>query len=192
MSLTKKERLNKKFQEQIQFIMRSCESYDKGFEDESIRIATSLRVIFHNTPASISLIKHLNFHNKKMLTSSRGYENVQDFLSWVININSPQPVTTRPILGNEFREISIVDWWNKELVVYYKAQKYTRQKIILNAVNKDGGAHVDEKLDKFYEALSSGLGADGISITGNLTYNGEPPFKQGVKQSARNTHLALI
>ena len=127
-----------------------------------------------------------------MLSSARGHENALDFLSWVININSSQPVTTRPILGSEFREISILDWWNKELVVSHKLQKYTRQKIILNAVNKDGGAHVDEKLDKFYEALTLGSGVDGISLTGNLTYNGEPPFEQGVIQPAKNIHLALI
>lgn len=192
MSLTKRDRFIKKFQEQFQFIQRSCRSYDEGYEDESIRLATSLRVIFHNTMASTSLIKHLNFNNKIMLSSSGGQGNILDLLSWVIDINSPQPVKTRPQLGDKFRQISIKEWWDIEQVFTYKTQKYTRKKIILTATNKDGGAHVDEELDKFYEALSAGSGIDGISITGNLTYNGEPPFQQGVNQSAKNVQLSLI
>lgn len=192
MPLTKKERFIKKFQEHLQFIQRSCKGFDEGFEDESIRIATSLRVIFHNTPASTSLINHLNFFNKKMLSSGQGGGSALEFLSWVIKVDSPQPVSTRPILGNQFREISINDWWNKEPIITYETQIYSRRRIILNAVNKDGGAHVEEELDRFYEALSSGVGMDGISITGNLEFNGEPWFEQGVPHHSKNAHLALI
>jgi hypothetical protein len=189
MPLPKRERLLKKFFEQLQFIQRSCEIYDKGFEDEAIRIATSLRVIFHNTGASISLIHRLKFTGKKMLSSSKGYGDIRDYLSWVIKLNSPEPVKTIPIKGDQFREISIDEWWNKENVTFHKNKRYPRRKVILNAVNKDGGAHIDE-LDEFYEALSMGL--EGLSITGDLTYDGDSPFQQGVKQSSKNNHLALI
>jgi hypothetical protein len=188
MFLTKRDRFIKKFQEQLQFIQRSCIAYDEGLEDESIRIAQALRVIFYDSPKS--LITHLKFDQKKMLSSAKGYGDTRDYLSWVIDINSSQPVTTRPTLDTQFREISIKEWLEGESVFVYKTKIFSRRKVISNASNKDGGAHVDEKLDKFYEALSAGV--EGFSITGNLQYNGESPFQQGVNQSAKNAHLALI
>lgn len=191
MPLPKHERMTKKLLEQLNFIQRSCEAYDKGFEDEAIRVATSLRIIFHQTTASTSLITHLKFGGKKMLSSSRGHGSAMDYLSWVINMESRQPVMTRPILGTEFRELYIKEWWNGEPVFVCNNQTFTRRNIILSAANKDGGTHVDEKLEKFYEALIEGLG-DGISITGNLEFNGEPWFEQGINHSAKNAHLALI
>ena len=66
-------RFTDKLKEQLQFIKRSCDAYDQGAENEALRIATSLRVIFHNTTQSVSLMAHLGFENKKMLSSSRGH-----------------------------------------------------------------------------------------------------------------------
>jgi hypothetical protein len=55
---------------QLGFIERSCESYDKGFEDETIRIATALRVLFHDTPQSTPLLKYLGA-SPNLLTTVR-------------------------------------------------------------------------------------------------------------------------
>jgi hypothetical protein len=189
MSLTKKARLLEKFRQQVSFIERSCQAFDSGLEDDAIRIATTFRTIFHKSRISKSLISQLKWDNKRILSSSRGYGNIQDYLSWVINIKSPIPVTTKPILGNQFHEVSISDWWENEPTFFFNKVRYPRKKIILTAANKDGGAHVDE-LEKFYEAL--GAGVEGFSIVGNLTYNSEPPFEQGVKHSAQNAHYALL
>ncbi len=49
---------------QLGFLQRSCNSYDEGFHDEAIRIATVLRVLIHNTRSSTSLLKHLNATTK--------------------------------------------------------------------------------------------------------------------------------
>jgi hypothetical protein len=191
MSAGKHKRFAEKLREHIQFVRLSCEAFDKGSESEAIRIATSLRVIFHQTPQSESLIKHLRFEANKMLSSGKGYGDSRDFLSWVIDLNSPVPVVTKPTLSNQFLEVSIREWWDKETAFLYNTKRYTRKQIVLAAVNQDGGAHVDAKLQRFYEALSAGM--EGISITGNLEYGGqEPPFEQGINQSSRNAHLALI
>ena len=62
--------------------------------------------------------------------------------------------------------------------------------IVLSAANRDGGAHVDKKLDKYYKILAAGEYAFGLK--GNLTFNGKPWFQQGVTHYAKNAHLALI
>jgi len=61
---TSKQRFLHKLGEQIQFLERSCEFYD-GKESEAIRIATSLRIIFHQTQKSTSLIEHLGFKRER-------------------------------------------------------------------------------------------------------------------------------
>ena len=44
---------------QLRFLERSCKSYDAGFTDEAVRIATVIRVIIHQTGTSTPLLKHL-------------------------------------------------------------------------------------------------------------------------------------
>ena len=186
----KRIRLTEKLREQLRFMRRSCEAFDKGFEDEAIRIATSLRIIFHHTGVSTSLVVHLGYEGKKMLSSSRGHGDWKDYLAHQINLSSPQPIRMLPLLGDKFKELSIEDWWRHESVFIHNTQEYSRRLIVCSAANKDGGAHVDKELDKYYEFLCSGEYA--LGITGNLEYKGEPPFPQGVTIYPNNAHLALI
>jgi hypothetical protein len=95
-----------------------------------------------------------------------------------------------PILGEKFREMRLSDWWSKEPVFVHLNEQFTRRKIVLSAANKDGGAHVDVQLERYYEVLCAGEYA--IGITGNLTYQGAPPFKQGITHYPKNAHFALI
>lgn len=164
--------------------------FDQGAEDESIRIAQALRVIFHDTTQSTSLITHLKFGAKKMLSSSRGQGDWTEYLSIRIELTSARPVTAVPLLGERFRELNIEQWWRQEPVFTFKGQQYPRRRLILAVANQDGGAHVADVLYKFYEHLSSGEAT--VGITGNLEFAGEPPFEQGVTHFADNAHLALI
>lgn len=71
----------------------------------------------------------------------------------------------------------------------HNGKNYSRKLIALSAANKDGGAHVDSSLDKYYEVLAAGQYAFGLDGK-NLTYSGDPPFDQGKMQYANNAHLA--
>lgn len=94
-----------------------------------------------------------------------------------------------PGLGTNFSEISIDEWWFNETVFKHNGKNYSRKLIALSAANKDGGAHVDSSLDKYYEVLAAGQYAFGLDGK-NLTYSGDPPFDQGKMQYANNAHLA--
>lgn len=183
-------RLREKLEEQLRFLARSSELFDQGHEDEAIRLATSLRVIFHDTQNSISLLTHLGLKHEKMLSSSRGHGNWQDYLAHEINLISPHPVRMRPLLGDQFVQLSMDDWWSNEPVFVHATDSFSRRLIILSAANKDGGAHVDGQLETYYKVLCAGEYA--IGITGNLQYEGHPPFPQGVTIYPKNAHLALI
>lgn len=183
-------RFREKLGEQLRFLARSSELFDQGHEDEAFRLATSLRVVFHDTQHSISLLTHLGLKHGKMLSSSRGHGNWQDYLAEEINLGSANPVRMRPLLGNQFVTVSIMDWWNNQTVFVHATEESSRRTIILSAANKDGGAHVAKQLEAYYEALCGGEHM--IGITGNLQYEGVPPFPQGVTIFPKNAHLALI
>jgi hypothetical protein len=183
-------RFREKFEEQLRFLAHSSDLFDHGHEDEAIRLATSLRIIFHDTQSSTSLLTHLGLKHERMLSSWRGHGDWHDYLSHEININSPHPVKMRPFLGNQFTQVPMEDWWDNQPVFVYASKTFSRRIIILSAANRDGGAHVDAKLETYYRALCAGEYA--IGITGNLHYEGPTPFPQGVAIYAKNAHLALI
>jgi hypothetical protein len=54
---------------QLRFLKTSCEEYDAGDKDESVRIATTLRILFHQTSKSTSLISHLKSPYIKLLST---------------------------------------------------------------------------------------------------------------------------
>jgi hypothetical protein len=174
----------------IGYLERSSQVYDGGQEDESLRISTTMRVMFHDTASSTSLLSHLGLKGTAMLSTARGHGNWQDFLAHVIDLTSSRPIVMKPLLGEKFVELPLSDWWDGEAVFVHNGTSYTRRRIILSMANKDGGAHVDEKLDACYEVLRAGKYA--LGITGNLTYDGPPPFPQGVTIYPDNAHLALV
>jgi hypothetical protein len=179
-----------KFREQLHFVARSSEAFDGGDEQEAFRLANALRLLFHDTASSTSLIKHLGWKKRQILSSLRGANGWKHFLAQRMDFSSAAPMVMMPLLGNNFNTVSIYDWWKLETVFTNKGDNYSRSKIILSAANKDGGSHVDAQLEKYYEVLCAGEYA--IGVTGQLTYDGQPPFPQGVTQYPKNAHLALI
>jgi hypothetical protein len=183
-------RLRGKLQEQLRFVQRSSGAFDQGTEEEAIRIATALRIIFHDAGRSVSLLAHLGLQDGRMLSSSRGHGDFKDYLSVRLDLSSRTPTVMAPMLGGTFTKVSVNQWWKHEPVFVHAGQQYPRRKIVLSVANKDGGAHVDKELEEYYEVLCAGEYA--IGITGDLQYSGPPPFQQGVTHFPKNAHLALI
>ena len=140
MSTTVDPRFSDKLREQLRFLRRSANLYDQGAEDESLRMATSLRVALHDTQSSTSLFKHFGLTSTQMLSSSRGHRNWQDYLSQEINLNSSEPVRMRPLLGTQFVEAPFAHWWSDEPVFVHQSNGYSRRLICLSAANKDGSS----------------------------------------------------
>lgn len=126
-----------------------------------------------------------------MLSSSRGHGDWQDYLSLQINLLSSQTVKALPLLGTQFKELNIEQWWRQEPVFVHLGKSHPRRKIILSVANKDGGAHVDEQLEEYYDYLCAGEYAIGINGD-NLKFDGKSPFEQGLTHFAKNAHLTLI
>lgn len=166
--------------EQLNFIKTSVSNFDNGNESEAKRIAISLRILFHETATSNSLIKQLNLNKTLILWSSGVLYTPSNLLSsWtLLQLNIEEKGLHYNSLGmNRERTfyLSYEDWWN-EVIFDDKKNVFTRKDIVTFVTNKDGGAHVDKVLGEKYAKIVkyNSLGmtfGDGNPVINNPLYS---------------------
>lgn len=183
---------------QLGFLVRSCRLYDEGYEDEAIRMATSLRVLFHHTgikPRESQSLLFLLERQKPRMISTCEPDPHPTFVQTNLTDTAMNPdqglfrSIPRGIPDGGGSLVSFDQWWDSEVVYAFtdeskNQRKLTRRKLILTAANQDGGAHVDAKLDQTYDAVVRGMGS-------YLTLNppgGAPSSRVGLGAA----HLAAI
>lgn len=184
---------------QIGFLERSCASYDAGYHDEAIRMATILRVLIHDTNASTSLLKHLGANNINLLSTTSEPHPQSDFflgmgISRIVVDGKNSHSVYAPQLGdgpptNFFTPVP--KWWNQIVMVLDGKHRLSRKNIALAASNKDGGAHVDKKLTPEYEALAKD-GATGFFVYSEGSYKIEIPNKNAHMVSLRQMAYEVL
>jgi hypothetical protein len=145
---------------QLTFMRLSCESYDAGHTDESIRIATVIRVLVNDTKNSTSLLKHLGAQGINLSTTvlSSPAPGTVLFSGMGRLKLAAGPAATGGRWGASTDPDSIKAqlpasaWWAQIVYIAGKT-KLSRKDLVLSAADKDGGAHVDAKLTPGYEAL---------------------------------------
>jgi hypothetical protein len=179
---------------QLGFIERSCRDFDDGHKDEAIRIATSLRVLFHDTNHCISLLTHLKAKQIKLLATIAdiGSDPMYQIPLGVKGTVGKDDWSAIPYLDRAPSQgfIPYQDWWDKE-VLFRRIVGFgiTRRDLVLSAANKDGGAHVDRELDPQYERVSGGF----INLT--FRHNDETtnlPIGDPEVVVVRYTHFAAL
>lgn len=155
-------RLEQHLDEQIHFLELSCKSFDEGYIHEAKRLATSVRVLVHDTQSSSSLLSQLN------LKSALGfYDTCMDFnpnnllaSNGIIAIHAGSSAKYVAPLENSPLGLGVLepfeDWWNKLVFANPTGVGFTRAELILILANKEGGAHVDPKLNEAYLKLKNG------------------------------------
>jgi hypothetical protein len=171
---------------QLGFLWRSCRSYDEGHLEEALRIATVIRVLIHDTPASTSLLKHLGAQNT--LLSSTVSSHTDAMPVWMSGMGRLRITATEsariPNLDPAALQVQMParEWWGQVVYIYGQVRA-TRKSLVLGAANKDGGAHVDTKLNKEYEALMLG------GLHGWFHYS---PKNDGTFQPVMNEHFLYL
>lgn len=162
------DKFKQQLKKQIGFLLNSCKLFDAGQWDEAIRIATSIRVILHDTSASTSLLTHLDAKHINLFTTyieppreenDSGYIPVTGFAMGTINMGAKGEFGYGPTL-DDFNpgiscELTVDEWWNQTIWNIDATSKLTRKGIVLAAANKDGGAHVDNELTPDYKTLAN-------------------------------------
>lgn len=149
--------------DQISFLESSVKLFDIGNYSESKRIATTIRVLLHDTANSKSLLKLL--HKKYEMF----YFNVADkydshniageFSLLDISLNSNYlGFLPRTHIDSKTPKITFDQWW-EQIIISTSSQEFdghvfSRKDIVLNLADTDGGAHVDEKLREDYYKLT--------------------------------------
>jgi hypothetical protein len=146
---------------QLRFMELSSKSYDEGFEDEAQRLAATIRVLFHDTSSSTSLLTHLGMKNNIYLISSTSQYVPANLISYLGLLTMKMTVG----VGGEYEPncnshddmpnkwLKFNDWWN-EIVIDDKNNVFSRRDLILDVSNKDGGSHVDHTLNDKYSNLT--------------------------------------
>jgi hypothetical protein len=148
---------------QLEFLNRSCQAFDAGSHDEAIRIAQCIRVLARDTKKQTSVLAHLNAKNISVLSTCLDIAAKQrQFGGSLLHFNGmgrhelgPDGARYYPKLGGGmFDHLLTVDDWLKETVFVLDAETpVSREQVILDAADKDGGAHVDAVLTPVYERL---------------------------------------
>lgn len=151
------ERMRDQLQRQLGYLERSASLFDLGYFDEAVRIATGLRILFHDgnrdTATQGSLIKLLG-RPAIQLRSTRPTKSIgagTKAFDGYLHL----PGNLRPweeYLREDNRWLSVADWWN-EVIFVANGDIITRRQLAMWASDKDGGAHSDVKLTDGYKAV---------------------------------------
>lgn len=143
---------------QYKFLCKSILECYKGDLDEIDRIAQALRILFHNTKNSISLLSQLNYKiqiidTSPSITNQTINQDSKKFVGGLVSINlcDKNFWKLNPVDAPPWSEIT--DWWNKVLFIENNIQ-FTRKMLILDIADADGGAHIDPVLKKDYFYLT--------------------------------------
>jgi hypothetical protein len=154
-----RDELDNHLSEQLRFLRSSAAAFDGGNLAEAKRLASTLRLLLHDTPKTESLFNHLGLKglafvdggevpNPRNLLPTAGLTCVrvgQDF----------QYLPNYVMLGPSFRSLrTFVDWWRRAVIVDNERQEMSREDLVLAMANTDGGAHVDRSIDRTYARLS--------------------------------------
>src|SRR5713101_128556 len=146
---------------QLEFLSRSCQSFDAGSHDEAIRIAQCLRVLMHDTARQKSLLTHLNAKGINLISTcldiaakvrdpnSLGFGGRPLMFNGMGRFSAgPAGASYFPKLGDGMfcYEIPVEQWWTQTVFILDPKTWVSRKDVVLSAADKDGGAHVDSSL----------------------------------------------
>lgn len=147
--------LEGQLKKQIGYLARSAEAFDAGHQDEAPRIATTIRILLHESRRSRSLLGLLQVRGKIQILSTSTFDFNTEKTYGTCTItgfeSNPQEMRVVPQYDRFARSRSIPahQWWNEVIFRMPKMDKYTRRDFVLFCANKDGGAHVDQYPEKF-------------------------------------------
>ncbi|MFV7442382.1 hypothetical protein ACNPMZ_00865 [Acinetobacter pittii] len=176
-----KDELIEHLQEHIAFLTASSISFDSGFLAEAKRMATSIRVLLHDTASSKSLLGLLDIKDKILFINKAEPFDGNSMVSHLgLVAMRPYNASYCALLDDippypDLKPLKHFDeWWNEIVIKDNSGEEFTRKSLVLNLANKDGGAHVDPKLNSSYANLTRNNSAGWFSFTSE---GGETPFK---------------
>lgn len=160
--------------QQLGYIERSANQFDKGHRDEAARIAVTIRVLLHDTPSSTSLLTLMGAKNNITLASKTSddshifqkYPDIKGFQK--TSLISISLKGCAPDLSPASRFTDVPTWWEECIIAQPPYLNVSRRNVVLWVANKDGGAHVDSTVPALYQWLKDDGTLGAIELGGNL------------------------
>jgi hypothetical protein len=152
--------------DQLDFLEGSGAAFDAGKVGEAKRLATVVRVLLHDTQKSRSLLAQMELKERiSYLSTSSPYlpGNLMTHMGLVslklTTGGSQGGAEYVALLGDRpppfMRLQPFSQWWEETVIKDAQGQLWTRRSITLHLCNKEGGAHVDERLTPKYQRLAN-------------------------------------
>ena len=133
--------------------------YEGNFA-ESVRIATTIRVLVHETGRSKPLLVQAMPSGLELpiLDHARQKAENEQILGFAVSVRLGSTMAPAVDLGSSHYSLSSLGvWWNRTVFTFpsqFGTQLvYRRKQVILILANKEGGAHIDENEDPDYRRL---------------------------------------
>jgi hypothetical protein len=157
--------LHRSLEEQRHFLRKSIKEFTSGDLAEAVRIATTMRVLVHETGSSKPLLKQLtsNYLELTILDSAPKKEEEEApqgmqgrvVMSVPVSLKiSADGVFLNPTLAIDRYAPSILGkWWVRECLIVPGLGGFSRKELVLGLANKEGGAHVDTDMPRTSQKL---------------------------------------
>lgn len=153
-----------KLREQMGFLHSSVRAFYEGNFAESVRIATTIRVLVHETGRSKPLLVQAMPSGLELpiLDHARQKTENEQILGFAVSVRLGSTLAPAVDLGSSHYSLSSLGvWWNRTVFTlpsqFGTQLVYRRKQVILILANKEGGAHVDENEDPDYRRLMTDL-----------------------------------
>lgn len=153
-----------KLKEQMKFLNTSLSAFYAGDLAESVRIATTIRVLVHESGMSKPLLKQAkpNGLDLPILEHVGERPGELEVFRFAVSLRLGPTVSPAVDLGSSHYTLSSVgEWWNRSVFIFRSSMgtplTYTRKQVVLILSNKEGGAHVDQDEDPNYVRLLTDL-----------------------------------
>lgn len=187
-----------RLREQIELLEIGCRNYDDGLRAAALNLATTIRVLVHDTKRSTSLLAQLGRkHAMRWCDDSSGLmpgNLLPESTMTMGRIVAGSGGSTVPRLGDgpgERRWLGFDDWWRRPAIRHPARSSHeddtvlSAKDVVLGLTNKLGGAHVDPSggAEELQRAVGNALGW--MAVSGQT----ETPFA-GSALHASARHIA--
>jgi len=185
--------LERHLEEQLQALEILTDQYDQGADILAKQMAGILRLLFHQTKNSHSLLGQLDklgiqFFDTACPPEPNQITSYSGLVMWAVGGKYFPLLDSNPQFH---KQVDFQTWWNSTVLIDGQKNEFSRSRLILLVADKDGGAHVDPTLPADYAELSRSNSLGRLYGDGVNWFPVEHPELASVRQIAHEVLKTL-